>query len=137
MPELLLEDDGVEAPGVWRIVHIAPWNGDVSLKLRPATKGLLDVVAERAKSNPLYRRHKETIDGKTKTVDGDPNAAWQEEFLKAVVEDWKGVTGEPPCDEEHVVKLRAYVTLVNFISAETSLLAGVQNEDEEKNSENS
>lgn len=133
MPVLLLEDDGVEAPAFWRTVEIAPWSGDLRLKVRPSAKALLDAVGQRAKDNQLYRRHKETIDGETKTVNGDPDAAWMEEYLIAVVEDWDGVEGKPECSSENKKKLRAFPSLCNWISAESRLLAGIQAEDEEKN----
>lgn len=135
MAELLLIDDGINAPAVWRTVHIAPWNGDVRLKLRPSTKGLLDYVTQKAKENPLHNRHYDKNVGKT--VDGDPAAAWNEEFAVAVVDDWDGVAGNADCSDDNKRKIASFNRLMNFISAESGLMAGVESQDEEKNSKTS
>lgn len=137
MPELFLDDVDNEQPeAVWTPIDIAPWNGDTELELRPATRALLDVVNQRAKENPLNKRHSRPIDGKKILVqEGELfQQAWQEEFLDAVIADWRKVAGNPPCDREHKLKLRGLLNLVNWISDTCRLMAGVKAEADTGNS---
>lgn len=138
MPSLYLDDvENPEPESFWTDVDIEPWLGDLRLKLRPATRAVLDVVDHRAKSNPLNQRHTIVIDGKKKVVNPDyrtENAAWQDEFLKLVIDEWEGVEGDPPCDDEHKSKLRGLVILVNWIVEKCKAMAGVKQQADEKNS---
>lgn len=134
MPELFLEHADTETPdAVWRRINIAPWNGDLSMKVRPYTQPLRDVVLLRAKRNPLSNRHQVVIDGETMTVEGDPDQANAQEFLDAVIEDWTGVVGNPPCDREHKIKVRVSQNLFSYLVALTNAMAGVEVRDEQKN----
>lgn len=135
MPELFLEqfDDAMPA-AVWRQVNIEPWNGDLWLKLRPYTQMVRDQAARQAKQNKCFNLHKIKVDGKTVTVNGDENKAINEEFLDLVVEDWRGVAGDPPCDRENKLKLRGSTILFLWIFNTSNTMAGIEVTDDEGNS---
>lgn len=132
MPFIDLEDSE-DPQSFWRTMHQAPFNGDVRLKVKPFTSALRAVVMQRAKTNPLNQRHQVTIDGIKKTVNADRDSAFEEEFLKAIIDEWQGVKGDPPCDDEHKVKLRKSPMLVLHLLNLTQEMAGADLEDEEKN----
>lgn len=132
MPKLLL--DNSEMPdAVWRTIPIAPWNGDLRMKVRPYTQILRDVVLQRVKKSKWMKPHGIIVDGETIAIESDENRANQEEFLKAVVEDWSGVEGDPACTAENKVLLRASSILVMHLIQMTNAMAGVKVEDETGN----
>jgi len=133
MAKLLL--DNSEMPeSYWRRITIAPWNGDLWLKLRPYTQALRDLVAQRAKRNRWSRPHDVVVDKETIHIESDEDKARGEEFVKAIVEDWRGVEGEPACTPDNRVMLRGSMLLMGHITGVTIAMAGVKNEDEVENS---
>jgi len=135
MPALFLDETENESPEAhWVPVTIEPWNGDLRLKLRPATRALLDVIEERAKRNPLWNLHKVTVDGKVITRNGNEGLARQVEHVKAVVEDWDGVEGDLPCTDENKTRVAlGHLRLVVFIMETAVKMAGVKTAAEEGN----
>lgn len=135
MPELYLDEIENEAPeSHWVSVDIAPWMGDLSLKLKPLTRALIDVVEERAKKNDVFNFHKVQIAGKTVGKSGNPALARQIETVKAVIDEWSGVVGDPECNDENKERVaKGQVLLVSFIYEKCSQMAGVKTETETKN----
>lgn len=135
MAELFLDQFDIEIPdAVWRRINIAPWSGDLWLKLRPYTQSLRDIVELRAKRNPLSNRHEVTIDGEKTTVDQDNDRALKQEFLDIAIEDWRGVKGNPPATRENKIKIHGSQILTGYLVTLTNLMAGVEIVDDEKNS---
>jgi hypothetical protein len=152
MPSLFIGDQDTK---VWPVDR-QPFNGDVSVKLRAATEPLLDRVREAAKRNPRYNAHHETVKGKRKLVPANQAGAYSEELVKALVEDFSGVTAlmadtnsveEIACTDEPVriildgepveilpkLLLMKSPVLIDFIVEKAQLMAQVNVEEEQKN----
>lgn len=128
MPRLYLGNVDEEQPeSAWCKVEIAPWNGDLKLKIKPATEGVLRVIRERAKSNKNASPQTISIEGKQVELPPNGNLAFQEEYVRYVVDEWEGVEEDLPCNDTNKLLLhRASLSLVGFIMRRAEETAGVK-----------
>jgi hypothetical protein len=152
MPGLFIGDQSTK----WWPVDRAPFYGDVKVNIRAGIQPVLDRVREAAKKNPRYNAHHETIKGKRTLIPADQAGAYTEELIKAIVEDFSGVTAlmadshtveEVACTDEPVrvvldgeevsilpkLLLMKSATLIDFIVEKSQLMAQVYVEEEQKN----
>lgn len=126
-----------EQDAQWFDVDVPPFLGDVRVKVKGSTQAVLDRVSQAAKRNPKYRAHHIEIDGKRVSQQANPAAAWSEEFIREVVEDFSGVVDENdqevPCTDETKLLLMRSPAFINFITDKSTLLAQIRAEEEEKN----
>jgi hypothetical protein len=115
-----------EQQAEWFPLDQYPFQGDVRVKVKPATEDNLDVVRASAKENADFKA------GKI-----DESTAYSQEFIDYIVDDWSGVedgSGLVECNRANKLKsIRHGSTFALGVTSKANYHAMVKYEAEQKN----